>query len=186
MYAFLILSFGILYKFWRRVLIRFYNYFLPHYGLSFYFCNGVLQRADILKLVESILSVCSFMDHAFSVVSKKFCLVSYSCLTFCNSMACSLPGSSLPGISQVWILERLPFPSPGDLPGPGIKPAYLVSPALAGSSLPPCYQGNTACSCFSAVLNYYFSFGRVFLLTFKIFYRMAHKRRKKEIESLSC
>ena len=24
----------------------------------------------------------------------------------------------------------LPFPSPGDLPDPGIKPAYLTSPAL--------------------------------------------------------
>ncbi|ELR60425.1 hypothetical protein M91_18992, partial [Bos mutus] len=26
----------------------------------------------------------------------------------------------------------LPFPTPGDLPDPGIKPASLVSPALAG------------------------------------------------------
>ena len=26
----------------------------------------------------------------------------------------------------------LPFPSPGDLPNPGVKPASLVSPALAG------------------------------------------------------
>ena len=26
----------------------------------------------------------------------------------------------------------LPFPSPGDLPNPGIKPVSLVSPALAG------------------------------------------------------
>ena len=26
----------------------------------------------------------------------------------------------------------LPFPSPGDLPGPGIKPIAVVSPALAG------------------------------------------------------
>ena len=41
----------------------------------------------------------------------------------------SLPGSSVHGISQVRILEWLSFPSPGDLPGPGIKP---ISPALAG------------------------------------------------------
>ena len=27
---------------------------------------------------------------------------------------------------------RLPFPTPGDLPKPEIKPASLVSPALAG------------------------------------------------------
>ena len=26
----------------------------------------------------------------------------------------------------------LPFPTPGDLPNPGIEPASLVSPALAG------------------------------------------------------
>ena len=26
----------------------------------------------------------------------------------------------------------LPFPTPGDLPGPGIKPTSLASPALAG------------------------------------------------------
>ena len=28
--------------------------------------------------------------------------------------------------------SRLPFPTPGDLPDPGIKPASLVRPALAG------------------------------------------------------
>ena len=28
--------------------------------------------------------------------------------------------------------SRLPFPPPGDLPDPGIEPAYLVSPALLG------------------------------------------------------
>ena len=28
--------------------------------------------------------------------------------------------------------NRLPFPPPGDLPNPGIKPGSLVSPALAG------------------------------------------------------
>ena len=30
----------------------------------------------------------------------------------------------------------LPFPAPGDLPDPGIKPASLASPASAGDSLP--------------------------------------------------
>ena len=34
----------------------------------------------------------------------------------------------------------LPFPAPGDLPNPGIKPASLASPALAGrffTTVPP-------------------------------------------------
>ena len=59
------------------------------------------------------------------------CLVAKPCPTLCwtDPMVCSLPGSSVHGISQVRILEWFPFPSPGDLPGPGIKP---VSPALAG------------------------------------------------------
>ena len=45
-------------------------------------------------------------------------------------MDCGLPGSSVHGISQSRILEwrRPPFPSPGDLPNPGIE---LASPALA-------------------------------------------------------
>ena len=41
----------------------------------------------------------------------------------------SPPGSSVPGISRQEYWSGLPFPSPGDLLDPGIKP---VSPALAG------------------------------------------------------
>ena len=55
-----------------------------------------------------------------------------SCLTFCNPVDCTLPGSSVLGISQARILEWVPFPSPWDLPYPGIKPESLVSPVLAG------------------------------------------------------
>ena len=47
-------------------------------------------------------------------------------------MDCSLPASSNPGISQARILSELPFPSPGNLPDPGIEPVY---PALAGEFL---------------------------------------------------
>ena len=34
--------------------------------------------------------------------------------------------------SRQYYWSGLPFPTPGDLPDPGIKPASLVSPALAG------------------------------------------------------
>ena len=44
-------------------------------------------------------------------------------------MDCSLPGSSVHGI--LW--SGLPFPSPGDLPDPGIQPR---SPTLQADSLP--------------------------------------------------
>ena len=55
------------------------------------------------------------------------CLVAQSCLTVCDPMDCSPPGSSVLGISQVRIPES--FPPPGDLPDPEIKPSSL---ALAG------------------------------------------------------
>ena len=54
------------------------------------------------------------------------------CLTLCDAMDCSPPGSSVHGISQARILSGLPFPSPGDLPDPGIQPR---SPALQADSL---------------------------------------------------
>ena len=44
------------------------------------------------------------------------------------------------GFSRQEYWSGLPFPSPGDLPDPGIKPASLASPAMAGgffSTAPP-------------------------------------------------
>ena len=47
-------------------------------------------------------------------------------------MNCSPPGSSVHGIFQTRYWSALPFPSPGHLPNPGIKPTSLESSALAG------------------------------------------------------
>ena len=47
---------------------------------------------------------------------------SLSCVQLCDPMHCSLPGSSVHGILQARILEWVVFPSPGDLPDPGIEP----------------------------------------------------------------
>jgi len=44
----------------------------------------------------------------------------------------SPPGSSVHGIFQARIWSQVSFPPPGDLPNPGIEPASLMSPALAG------------------------------------------------------
>ena len=46
-----------------------------------------------------------------------WCSVAHSCLTLCDPMACSWPGSSIHGIFQARILS---------LPDPGIKPASLA------------------------------------------------------------
>ena len=50
----------------------------------------------------------------------------------CDPVNCSPVGASVHGISQARILERVAFPSPGDLADPEIKPR---SPALQADSL---------------------------------------------------
>ena len=53
-----------------------------------------------------------------------------SCLTLCDPIDFSLPGSSVHGLLQARIL---PFPSLGDLSNPGVEPG---SPTLQSNSLP--------------------------------------------------
>ena len=55
-----------------------------------------------------------------------------SCPTLCDAIDYNLPGSSVHRILQARILEWVARSSSWDLPGPGIKPASPVSPALAG------------------------------------------------------
>ena len=55
-----------------------------------------------------------------------------SCLTLCDPMDHSPPGSSVHGILKAGILEWVAIPPPGDLPVPGFEPRSLMSPALAG------------------------------------------------------
>ena len=57
-------------------------------------------------------------------------------------MGCIPPGSSVHGISQARILGWLPFPSPGDLPDPGIEPESPVSPTWQVDSLPLSHMGH--------------------------------------------
>ena len=59
-------------------------------------------------------------------------LIAKSCLTLCDPMDSSLPGSSVHGIFQARMLDWVVSFS-GDLPHPGIKPR---SPALQAVSLP--------------------------------------------------
>ena len=57
--------------------------------------------------------------------------VAQSCLTLCDSMDCSPPGSSVHGILLERTLEWVPCPPPEDLPDPGIKPTSPSSLELA-------------------------------------------------------
>jgi len=55
-----------------------------------------------------------------------------SCLTLCNPMDCSPPGSSVYGIFQARVLKQVAISFLRDLPNPRIKPTSLKTPALAG------------------------------------------------------
>ena len=58
-------------------------------------------------------------------------LVGQSCPTLCDPMDCRPPGSSNQRVLQARILEWVAFPSPGDLPDPGIEPGSLILQADA-------------------------------------------------------
>ena len=72
---------------------------------------------------------------------RKVPLASQLCLTLCDHIDCSLPGSSVRGALQARILE-LPVPSSADLPDEGIKPR---SPALQAVSLQLTREAPTYC-----------------------------------------
>ena len=69
-------------------------------------------------------------EFAFSIKHSEV-KIARLCLTLCDPME-----ATVHGILQARILE--PFPSPGDLPSPGIKPRSL---ALQVDSLPAESQG---------------------------------------------
>ena len=75
-----------------------------------------------------------FTDNTRKLLSCMHAKSPQSCPTLCNPVDCSPPGSSVHGIFQdPWngILDWVAISYSGDLPNPGIEPAFLTSPALA-------------------------------------------------------
>ena len=54
------------------------------------------------------------------------------CLTLCDPMDYSLPGSSVHGIFQARILGWLAISFSRELPDPGVEPTSLESPVMTG------------------------------------------------------
>ena len=105
------------------------------------------------------------------------CVHAQSCPTLCNPMNCSLPDSSVHGIFPGKNTKVVSISYSGDLPNPGMEPASLASPALAGgffTTVPPgkplrihnihflSLQG----SCFSFISD----FSNLYLLSFFLDY----------------
>ena len=83
------------------------------------------------KLINYIICVCVHFPLP-SPLGVLICLCAQSCLTLCDPMDCSPPGSSLHGISQARILECDTISFSRDLPDSGIEPTSSGFPALAG------------------------------------------------------
>ena len=79
------------------------------------------------------MSLCVLQCPGQGLRPKVKMKVAQSCPTLCDTM-----GYIVHGILQARILEWVAFPSPGDLPKPGIEPR---SPALQADSLPTEPQG---------------------------------------------
>ena len=80
-----------------------------------------------MRMLENLPDFLSALVHAKSL---------QSCLTLCNLMGYSLPGSSVHGNLQTRILDALPCLPPGNLPSPRFEPISSKSTALAGGFLP--------------------------------------------------
>ena len=94
-----------------------------------------LYNIYLLKFVYQGIPWWSSVQDSALPLQGCVCLDAQSCPTLCDPIDCRLPGSSVHGILQARILEGLPFPPPGDILDPGIKPTSAVSPALQEDSL---------------------------------------------------
>ena len=92
----------------------------------FRLCNTFLLFVQIIKYTSSDIQI--IQNQYFSRVRSIdpcCCSVAKSCLTFCNPVDCSPPGSSVHGFPRQEYCSGLPFPSPGDFSDPGIEPGLL-------------------------------------------------------------
>ena len=108
---------------------------------SVYLC--FLFSEMMMTCIQGVLCALSVVMHrkhldqrlAYSELSISMCATCCR-VWLCDPTDCSPPGSSVHGILQARILKWAVFPSPGDLPGPGIEPASPEAPILQVDSLP--------------------------------------------------
>ena len=97
---------------------------MVHLKVTQHYKSTVLQYETKIKKSKNrwnfrTTNMCNVLSH--SVVSDSL-----------RTMDCSPPGSSAIESSGQENWSGLPFPSPGDLPDPGIEPGSPTSPTLAG------------------------------------------------------
>ena len=94
---------------------------------------AVIQAWCLYSWQFQVITISSwFKTHTFFLSNARGYVCSISRVWLCNPLDCSLPGFSFHGVFQARYWRALPFPSPGDLPNPGIE---LMSPALQADAL---------------------------------------------------
>ena len=93
---------------------------------------------------HQIMHLPQILRALLTLHSRHLCSVTPLLQTLVNPWtACSSPDSFAHGLfsrQEYW--SGLPFPTPGDVPKPGIKPKSLASLALAADSLPLFHRGS--------------------------------------------
>ena len=112
------------------------------WGHGSWISQTITQHLEYKTLDCNLFKVISiYLFSSFiSVVRLHVCMLSH--VQLWDLMDCSSPSSSVHGISRQEYWSGLSFPTPGDLPYPGIEFVCLVSTALAGrffTTVPPRY-----------------------------------------------
>ena len=100
---------------------------------SLHSCWRVASSALQLRVYPGAVSLGVTAGYCASVGPVTWVLSRFSCVRLCATpwtAACQAPLSM--GFSRQGYWSGMPFPPPGDLPDPGIKPVSLRSPVLAG------------------------------------------------------
>ena len=106
------------------------------------FCSNFSPRLILLLFtIYSLMSVTQVTADVLEILHVCACSVTQSCSTLCNPVDCS-PSKLLCPWSFLGKNFRVAFSTSGDLPDPGMEPASLASPVLAGGFLPMCPLGS--------------------------------------------
>ena len=104
-----------------------------------------MQGAWVWSRLEELTSTCLTKQPKTNTTKQQqnrcvcvSALLAQSCLTLGDPVDCSPPGSSSMGLSRQECWSGWPFPSPGDLPDPGME---ARSPALHADALPSELKG---------------------------------------------
>ena len=86
-----------------------------------------MQGTQVRSLVRTLTA-----HIQWGAAKTNKCVCALSCPTLCDSMTVARQAPLSMGFSRQKYWSGLLFPSPGDLPDPGIEPMSLVSPTVAG------------------------------------------------------